>query len=152
MSFYGPSRIQPTQAATPSPLLTASGSGKALQIHRLQNSPGEGDCHTQDGHTLFMTLRSRPIAYTQSQDGKTHKGLYKKGDFTLTPADLSFWARWEGDEDCLKIELSDRYLRSVAQETLGGKGDRLQLLPEFQGQSPQLKAIALMLLAEHEQG
>ncbi|NEQ95940.1 MAG: helix-turn-helix transcriptional regulator [Cyanothece sp. SIO2G6] len=144
-------QFQPTSPQSPPPGLKPSPTTESIQIERFQNPPGEGDCHAKDQHTLFMTLRSRPIAYTQTQDGKTHTGLYKKGDFTITPADVLFRARWEGDEDCLQIQLSDRFVHSVAQETLTGNREHFQLLPEFQGQSPQIEAIALMMLAEHEQ-
>jgi AraC family transcriptional regulator len=120
----------------------------SMQIELLQFPPGEGHAHHRDRHTLFVNLAPRPIHYLQSQDGKTHTGLYQKGDFTLTPADLPLFARWQGTEHCLKVEFCDRFLRSVAQETLGRNGDRLTLLPTFQNQNPQVEAMATMLLAE----
>lgn len=124
---------------------------ETIQLEHLQFPPGEGRVHTKDSHTLFVNLTPRPIYYLQTQDGKTHSGLYRRGDFTLTPADLPFFARWQGTENCLQIQLSDRFMQSVAQETLTGKGDCLTLLPTFQRQNGQIDAIATMLLAELQQ-
>lgn len=121
---------------------------ETMQVELLQFPPGEGHAHSQDRHTLFVNLTTRPIHYFQSQDGKTHTGLYRRGDFSITPADMPFFARWQGTEHCLKIELCDRFLRSVAQETLAGNSDSLTLLPTFQNQNPQVEAIATMVLAE----
>jgi AraC family transcriptional regulator len=122
-----------------------------IHIEHLHNPPGEGRCHFKDRHTVFINLTPRPIAYTQAQDGKIHTGFYRKGDFTITPADASFFARWEGDEQCLQVQLSHEFVCSIAQETLKGNGDRLQLQPQFQGHDPQIDAIATMLQAELHQ-
>lgn len=119
-----------------------------LQLELLQFPPGEGHAHSADRHTLFVNLTSRPIHYLQRQDSKTHTGLYRHGDFTLTPADMPFFARWQGTERCLQIQLSDRFLRSVAQETLAKDSDRLTLVPTFQQRHSQIDAIATLLLTE----
>ena len=58
----------------------------------------------KDRHTLFVNLTSRPLHYLQTQDGKTHTGLFLRGDVTLTPADVLFFARWQGTEHGLKDE------------------------------------------------
>ena len=122
-----------------------------IQVENFQSPPGE--CHSlmKDEHVLFMSLNARPIQYLQSQDGKTNTGLFRKGDLMLVPADSPVFTRWQGDEDCLQICLSDRFLRHVAQEALD-KGSSLQLQPTFQMRDPQLEAIATMLLTESQQG
>jgi AraC family transcriptional regulator len=122
-----------------------------IHIEHLQNPAGEGRYHCQEGHTLFMSLASRPIHYWQTQDGKTHTGLYQKGDLLITPANTPLDVRWEGDENCLQIQLTAQFLQSVARETLGQDCDRLQLVPTFQARDPQLEAIATMLLTEFQQ-
>mgnify|MGYP006266316637 CR=1 FL=1 len=124
---------------------------EALQIQHLQLPPGEGYCHVKDGHTLFVNLTPRPIQYLQSQDGKTHSGLYRQGDFTLTPADMRFFARWQGTENCLEIQLRDSFLRLVAEETLAGNGDSFSLRPTFQSRNPQIETVATLLLGELQQ-
>ena len=124
---------------------------ETMQIELLQFPPGEGHVYCKDGHTLFVNLTPRPIHYLQTQDGKTHTGLYRRGDFTITPADLPFFARWQGNEHCLKIQLSDYFLRSVAQETMAGRCNSLTILPSFQSQNPQIEAIATLLLTELQQ-
>ncbi|MGB3312619.1 MAG: AraC family transcriptional regulator [Nodosilinea sp.] len=143
----------------PHPVLTPIGSSpevlslqtETIQLEHLQFPPGEGEVYSPDSHTLFVNLTTRPIHYLQTQAGQTHTGLYRRGDFTLTPAGLPFFARWQGTENCLQIQLTDRFLRSVAQETLAGRGDRLSLLPLFQNRDGQIEAIATMLLSELQQ-
>jgi AraC family transcriptional regulator len=135
--------LQPCNQPQPTP---------AIQIQRLCFPPGEGGFHSPDGHTLFVNQTTRPIHYVQTQDGKTHTGFYRQGDFTLTPADIPFFARWQNTENCWQIQLSDRFLRSVAQETFSGQGDRVTLIPTFQSRHAQIEAIATLLFTEHQQG
>lgn len=144
------------QLPTPAAVSPSGGSPAQtaiIQLEHLQFPPGEDTAYSKDSHTLFVNLTPRPIQYRQTQDGKTHTGLYRHGDFTLTPADVPFFARWEGTENCLQIQLSDRFLRSVAQETLAGNSDRLTLVPTFQRRHGQPEAIATLLLTElqHQQ-
>ncbi|MDJ0633438.1 MAG: AraC family transcriptional regulator [Xenococcaceae cyanobacterium MO_188.B29] len=122
-----------------------------IQVQQLQNSPGEGNCHFESQHTLFMSLASRPIHYVQVQGGKTHMGLYRRGDISITPANTPLFVRWEGEENCLQIRLTTQFMQSVARETLEQDLDRLELLPEFQIRNPQIEAIGMMLLTELQQ-
>ena len=119
-----------------------------IQVEQLQNTPGEGICHFQDEHTLYISLASRPISYLQTQDGKTHTGLYQRGDISIIPANIPLFARWEGDENCLRIRLTNQFVKSVAGETLEKNSDCLELVPEFQTRNPQIEAIGMMLLNE----
>ncbi|WP_088431791.1 AraC family transcriptional regulator [Halomicronema hongdechloris] len=119
-----------------------------IVVERFQNSPGEGNCHFEAEHTLFMFLAPRPIHYLQRQDGKTHTGLYRQGDVSLAPADTPFFARWDGEEQIVRIRLAKGFVQRVAAETLEHDGDRLTLQPEFQSRNAQLEAIATLLLAE----
>ncbi|RZM75229.1 helix-turn-helix domain-containing protein [Leptolyngbya iicbica] len=130
------------------PAIASSPQTPDIQLEHLQYPPGEGIVHSPDRHTLFVSLTPRPIRYHQAQDGKCHDALYRHGDFTVTPADLSFFARWQDTENCLQLQVSDRWLRSVAQETLAGVGDRLTLVPTFQSRSGQIAAIATLMLTE----
>ncbi|MEL6383923.1 MAG: AraC family transcriptional regulator [Cyanobacteria bacterium J06626_18] len=122
-----------------------------IQVQRLQNPPGEGPYHCKDRHTLFMSLSPRPIHYLQAQDGKTYTGLYRQGDLLITPANTPLFVQWEGDENCLQVQLSDQFLRKVASETLRPDCDRLELLPTFQVRDAQISAIGTMLLTELQQ-
>lgn len=124
---------------------------KDLQLQHLQNSAGEGSCCFKEEHALFISLAPRPIEYVQVQDGKTHTGLYQKGDILITPANTPLFVRWMGNEDCLQIRLNTEFLQSIAQDTLNQNPDLLELLPAFQIRNPQLEAIAMMLLAEFQQ-
>lgn len=125
--------------------------GEDVHVHQFQNPPGEGQCQFEAEHTLFMSLAPRPLHYVQSQDGNTFTGLIQKGDFSLAPAGSPFFARWEGHEHCLEVKLTDQFVRQVAQETLDQDCDRISLVPSFRMRDPQIEAIAMMLLAEHQQ-
>ncbi|MEO1353377.1 MAG: AraC family transcriptional regulator [Cyanobacteria bacterium J06635_15] len=122
-----------------------------IQIEQLRFPPGEADFHAEAAHTLFVNLTSRPQSYLQRQDGKTHTGLYRRGDMLITPANTPLFVRWEGDENCLQIQLPTSFLKRVVEETLGKDGDRLTLVPTFQCRNQQLEAIATLLMAEVQQ-
>lgn len=124
----------------------------AVQIDLLQYPSGEANCLFEGEHTLFMSLAARPIHYVHAQDGKTYTGLYRRGEMLITPANTPLFARWEGDENCLQIRLTDEFVRNVARETVVGDCDRITLKPEFQAQNPQLESISTMLLNEFQQG
>ncbi|NET47897.1 MAG: helix-turn-helix domain-containing protein [Merismopedia sp. SIO2A8] len=121
---------------------------ETIQVQSFQNPPGE--CHSlmKDEHVLFMSLNVRSIHYLQSQDGKTSTGLFRKGDLMLVPAGSPIFTRWQGDEQCLQIGLSDRFFSHIAQETLDQESRHLQLQPIFQMRDTHLEAIASMLLTE----
>ena len=124
---------------------------ETIQIEQLRFPPGEGDFYAAAAHTLFVNLTSRPQPYLQKQDGKTHTGLYRHGDMLITPANTPLFVRWEGDENCLQIQLPDAFLKRVAEETLGKDGDRLTLVPTFQSRQQQMEAISTLVLAEIQQ-
>lgn len=137
---------------TPSPSQpNLSHSWEHIRVEHLQNPSGEGPYCCQDGHTLFMSLAPRPVYYLQSQDGKTHTGLHRKGDLLITPANTPLFTRWEGDESCLQIQLTAEFLKGVARETLEKEDDRLQLVPTFQTRDAQVEAIANLILTEFQQ-
>lgn len=123
---------------------------ETIQIEHLRFPPGEGD-FLAAAHTLFVNLTPRPLHYLQRQDGKTHTGLYCHGDMLITPANTPLFVRWEGEENCLQIQVSASFLARVAAETLGKDGDRITLLPTFQSRNQQLEAIATLLMAEVQQ-
>lgn len=124
---------------------------KNIQLQHLQNPAGEGSCCFEGEHTLFISLAPRPIEYVQVQDGKTHTGLYQRGEILITPANTPLFVRWKGEENCLQIKLTTEFLQSIAQETLNRDSDCLELLPAFQIRDAQIEAIAMMLFTEHKQ-
>ncbi len=144
--------IQKSQTNSLSQLSSPTQPWENIQVQHLQNPTGEGNCYFEDEHTLFVSLAPRPIHYLQAQDGKTHTGLYQKGDISITPANTLLFARWEGDENCLKIRLTTQFIQSVAREALEQNPDCLELIPEFQTRNPQIEAMAMMLLPELQQG
>ncbi|MEL6332611.1 MAG: helix-turn-helix domain-containing protein [Cyanobacteria bacterium J06633_23] len=142
----------PVEKVTPQQSKSPVSSGlKYIQVEQLQNPAGEGSCQFEGEHTLFISLVPRPIHYLQTQDGKTHTGLYQRGDMSITPANMPLFVRWEGDEHCLQIRLTDQFIKRVAQETVEQDCDRIHLLPEFQTRNPQLESISMMLLNEWQQ-
>lgn len=124
---------------------------ETIQIEHLQFPAGEGNFHAEMAHTLFVNQTSRPLHYLQKQDGKTHTGLYSHGEMLVTPANTPLFVRWEGDENCLQIQLPELFVKQITEETLGKNGDRLTLVPTFQSRNQQLEAIATLLMAEVQQ-
>ena len=123
-----------------------------IQVDLLRYSSGEASCLFADEHTLFISLATRPVHYLQAQDGRTHTGLYRRGEMLITPANTPLFVRWEGEENCLQIRLTDEFVRQVARETVVGDGDRITLKPDFQTRNPQIESIGTMLLNEFQQG
>lgn len=123
-----------------------------VQVTLLQAPSGEANCCFEGEHTLFVSLATRPVHYLHIQDGKTHSGLYQRGEMLITPANTPLFTRWEGAEHCLEIRLTDEFMRNVARETVVGDCDRITLKPEFQARNLQLESISTMLLGESQQG
>ncbi len=121
-----------------------------VRVQLMQDAPGEGGCHYEDEHSLFISRSSRPVRYSHTQDGKTHIGIYRQGDILLTPAKAALFTRWQDPEDCLQIRFNSQFLQKIAQETLDRDSDNLELLPTFQVRDNQLQAIAMMLATEFQ--
>ena len=70
---------------------------------------------------------------------------------SLTPANVPLFARWESYDNYLQLRIKNEFLKSVVRETLEQDPDRVELIPEFRTRTPQIEAIAMMLLAEVQQ-
>ncbi|MBI4779804.1 MAG: helix-turn-helix domain-containing protein [Oscillatoriophycideae cyanobacterium NC_groundwater_1537_Pr4_S-0.65um_50_18] len=123
-----------------------------LLIEQFREPPGEGSCHHSDEHTICLALDTRPIHLLQIREGKTYTGIYAKGDLSITPAQMPFFARWEGEDHYLKIRLPSRFIQQIAREALEMDGDRLELLPQARIRDPQIEAIGRLLLSELHRG
>ena len=132
-------------------LLNPTQGWENIKIQHLQNPAGEGRYCSEAGHTVFISLAPRPIEYVQVQDGKTHTGLYQRGEILITPANTPLFVRWAGNENCLQIQLTTEFIQRIARETLDRDSDRLELLPGFQIRDAQIESIAMMLFAEWQQ-
>lgn len=99
-------------------------------------------------HTLGLFLSSRPFKFSHRQDGRTHSGLYSKGDLLVTPADTMLATQADGDVHIVQIRLQDSFLRQVVEETLDKDGDRMELVPAFQTRDSQIDTIASLLMTE----
>jgi AraC family transcriptional regulator len=119
-----------------------------IVVEQFQHPPGEGHCHYGDEHTICLSLSPRPVRFLQIRGGKTYTGLYAKGDISITPATVPFFARWDETDNYLQIRITSRLIQRVAREALEINDDRLELLPEFRTRDPQLEAIATLLHTE----
>ena len=134
------------------PILASQSQGwENILVEQFQQPPGEARCHYSDEHTIYLSLAPRPIRLLQIQGGKTHSGLYAKGDISVIPAKMPIFARWDGDDHCLQIRIASRFIQSVARESLAMNPDQLELLPEFRTRDPQIESIGMMLLCELKQ-
>lgn len=125
---------------------------ESVWVEQFQHPPGEASCNNSHEHTINLSLASRPVRLLQIREGKTHTGLYSRGDISITPAATPIFARWDEADNHLQIRIASRFIQQVARETLEAKGDRLELLAEFRIRDPQLEAIGMMLLTEFQQG
>jgi AraC family transcriptional regulator len=131
------------------PILSSrSQSWENIRVEQFQHPAGEGRFHYSDEHAICLSLAPRPVRLLQIQGGKTYAGLYGKGDLSIAPAKMPFFARWDSDDRFLQIRIASGFIQSVAREALEMNPDRLELLPEFRTREPQIESISMMLLAE----
>lgn len=134
------------------PLLSSQNLGwDNILVEQFQHPPGEASCHYSDEHAICLSLAPRPIRMLQIRGGKTYAGLYGKGDISITPAKVPFFAHWDEDDRYLQIRIASHFIQSVAKEALAMNPDHLELLPKFRIRDPHLEAIGMMLLAELKQ-
>jgi AraC family transcriptional regulator len=140
------------QTGCGSPLLSSQNHGwENILVEQFQHSSGEGKTCYSDEHTICLSLATRPVRFLQIKGGKTHTSLYGKGDISITPAEIPFYARWEGTDHYLHIRIASQFIQQVAREALEMNGDRIELLSEFRTRDPQIEAVGMMLLAELQQ-
>ncbi len=134
------------------PLLSSQNQGwKNILVEQFQQPSGEGRTHYSNENAICLSLAPRPVRFLQIKGGKTHTSLYGKGDISITPANMPFFARWDGDDHYMQIRIASRFIQSVAIEALGMNPDRLELLPEFRTRDRQIESVGMMLLAELQQ-
>jgi len=137
---------------TCTPILSSQSQGwENILVEQFQHPSGEGATQYNHEHTICLSLAPRPVRFLQVKAGRTHSSLYGKGDISITPAQMPFFARWEGEDHYMQIRLSTQFIQTVASETLEIAPDRLELIPEFRVRDSQIEAIALMLLTELQQ-
>lgn len=134
------------------PILSSQARGwENILVEQFQQPTGEAKCYYQDEHTIYLSLVPRPVRFLQIQGDKTHEGLYGRGDICITPAQVPFFARWEGNDRYLQIRIASCFIQNVGREALGMNPDRHKLISEFKTRDPQIEAIAMLLLAELKQ-
>jgi AraC family transcriptional regulator len=134
------------------PILSSQNRGwENILVEQFQPPPGEVSCLYGQEHAICLSLAPRPIRFLQIKGGKTHIGMYGKGDISITPEQTSFFGRWDDDDHYLQIRIASDFLQSVATEALEMNPDRLELLSEFRIRDRQIESIGLMLLSELQQ-
>jgi AraC family transcriptional regulator len=135
--------------ATSLPIKSCQNQGwENILVEQFQHPPGEGSCHYSDEHAICLSLASRPVRLLQIKGGKTYAGLQRKGDISITPAKMPFFARWDVEDHYLQIRIASRFIQSVAREALVMNPDQLELRLEFRTRDPHLESIGMMLLSE----
>lgn len=134
------------------PLLSSKNQGwENIVVEQFQHPSGEGRSHYSEEHAICLSLAPRPVRFLQIKGGITHTSLYGKGDISITPAKVPFFARWDGEDRYLQIRITSQFIQTVARETIDINSDRLELISQFRTRDRQLEAIGMMLLAELEQ-
>jgi AraC family transcriptional regulator len=135
------------------PCLSSESQGwENIVVEKFQHQKGEGNCSYSLEHTICLSLAPRPIRLMQIQGDKTYTGLYGKGDISITPAKVPFFARWDGEDHYLQIRIASGFIQTIALEALAINPDNLELQSEFRIRDPQIEAIGMMLLTELQQG
>ncbi len=148
MKTISPHQINPNGL----PILSSQNQGwENLLVEQFQHPPGEANCNFGDEHAICMSLAPRPVRLLHIQGGKTHTGLYSKGDISITPAKMPFFVRWDSDDRYLQIRIASRFIQRVAREALAMNPDRIELRSESRTRDPQIEAIGMMLLSELQQ-
>jgi AraC family transcriptional regulator len=134
------------------PILSSQNQGwENILVEQFQHPPGEGRSYYSDEHTICLSLAPRPVRLLQIKGGRTHTGLYGKGDISITPAKMPFFARWDSDDHYMQIRIPSRFIQSVARETIDINSEPLELLPEWRTRDPHIESIGMLLLAELKQ-
>ncbi|MGL5079022.1 MAG: helix-turn-helix domain-containing protein [Waterburya sp.] len=134
------------------PVLSSKDRGwENILVEQFQQPPGEGQTYYSDEHTICMSLAPRPVHFLQIKGGKTHEGLYGKGDISITPAKMSFFARWNNDDRYMQIRIASEFIESVAREVLEMNPEQVEFIPEFRTRDSQIEAMGMMLLTELQQ-
>lgn len=134
------------------PILSSQSRGwDNIIVEQFQHPPGEGECCYRDEHTIYLSLTPCPVRVLQIQGGKSYTALYGKGDISLMPANTRVFARWDGDDNYLRIRIPSRLIQSIAKETIDTNPEELELLTKFRTRDPQIKTIAMMLFSELKQ-
>lgn len=134
------------------PILSSQNQGwKNILVEQFHHPAGEGNTYYSDEHTICLSLAPRPVRLLQIKGDQTYVSSYGKGDISITPAEMPFFARWDRDDFYLQIRVASRFLESVARETININSERLELLSEFRTRDPHLESIAMMFLSELKQ-
>lgn len=134
------------------PILSSQSRGWSnIIVEQFQHPSGEGNCHYIDKHTIYLSLAPSPVHLLQIQGGKSYAGMYAKGDIAVMPANTQVFARWNGDDNYLRIQILSHFIDSIARESIDSNLEQLKLLPKFRTRDPQIKTIAMMLLSELKQ-
>ncbi len=144
--------VPPPMKCPYAPILSSQNLGwEPILVEQFQNPSGEGYIHYRDEHTICLSLAQRPVNLLQIKGSKRYQSLYGKGDTSITPAQVPFFARWEGEDRYLQIRIAAPFIQQVAQEAFELNPEQVEILPEFRMRDSQIEAIALMLLAELQQ-
>jgi AraC family transcriptional regulator len=139
-------------ACASQPLFSSQTQGwEQILVEEFHHPAGEGKLLYPNEHVICLSLAPRPVRLLQIQGDKSYTGLYGKGDFSITPAEAPFFARWDSDDRLLQMRIDSRFMEQVATETLAMNPDRLEVIPTFRARDPQLEAIAMLLLTELKQ-
>jgi AraC family transcriptional regulator len=137
---------------TSQPLFSSQTQGwEHILVEEFHHPAGEGKMLYPNEHVICLSLAPRPVRLLQIQGDKSCTGLYGKGDLSIAPAAVPFFARWDSDDRLLQMRVDARFLVQVATEALAMNPDRLEVIPTFRTRDPQLEAISMLLLTELKQ-
>lgn len=99
------------------PLLSSQNLGwNNILVEQFQYPSGECNIHYNDEHAICLSLAPRPVRFLQIKGGKSHTSLYGKGDMSITPAKMTFFARWDGEDNFMQIRIASRFIQPLQEK------------------------------------
>jgi AraC family transcriptional regulator len=106
-------------ACTSQPLFSSQTQAwEQILVEEFHHPAGEGKMLYPNEHVICLSLAPRPVQLLQIQGNQSYTGLYRKGDFSITPAAAPFFARWDSDDRLLQMRIHSRFIKQVATEAL----------------------------------
>lgn len=136
----------------PSSIISSQDLGwESIIVEEFQQPPGAKESCFWKEHAICLSLATRPNRLWQTIGDRSYVGLYRKGDISITPAELPCSYRAYNNDHYLQIRIPPQFVRKVVTETVDSDPD-LKLTTEFRCRNPQIEQLAMMLRTELHQG
>ncbi|KAB8331766.1 AraC family transcriptional regulator [Scytonema tolypothrichoides VB-61278] len=135
------------------PIFSSQSQGwENILVEEFHHPPGQLKYQSEAEHAICLCLAPRPFRLSQVKGDRRYTSLYTKGDMSITPAGIPFFAQWDGNDRYLWIRIPSHFTHKVAKEAVEIDPHQIELLPEFRVRNPSIEQIGMMLLTELKNG